>query len=107
VYQISRPNAQVDAATNVYGYFGEQRNRGLELTAYGELQRGLRGMASVAFVDPKLTSTPNGVNQGNDAAGVPDTTASVSLDWDTPWAKGLALNARAVYTSGAYLTAAN
>lgn len=107
IYQIARPNAQVDTATNVYGYFGEQRNRGLELTAYGELQRGLRGMASVAFVDPKLTTTPNGVNQGKDAAGVPDTTASAGLDWDTPWLAGLSVNGRVIYTSGSYLTSAN
>lgn len=107
IYQIARPNAQVNAATNVYGYFGEQRNRGLELSAYGELQRGLRGMASVAFVDPKLTTTPNGVNQGKDAAGVPDTTASAGLDWDTPWVTGLSFNGRVIYTSGSYLTSAN
>lgn len=107
IYQIARPNAQVNTATNVYGYFGEQRNRGIELSAYGELQRGLRGMASVAFVDPKLTKTPNGVNQGKDAAGVPDTTASAGLDWDAPWTPGLSLNGRVIYTSGSYLTAAN
>lgn len=107
IYQIERPNGQVNTATNIYGYFGEQRNRGLELSAYGELQRGLRGMASVAFVDPKLTTTPNGVNQGKDAPGVPDTTASAGLDWDTPWLAGLSLNGRVIYTSGSYLTSDN
>src|SRR5690606_23498112 len=99
-------SAQVNPATNVYGYFGEQRNRGLELSAYGELVRGLRGMASVAFVDPKLKKTNVPANNGNDAAGVPDTTASIGLDWDTP-VTGLALNGRAIYTSGAYLNNAN
>lgn len=106
VYEISRPNAQVNAA-NVYGYFGEQRNRGLELTAYGELQRGLRGIVSAAFTNPELTKTPGGVNEGNDAAGVPDMTATAGLDWDTPWVPGLSLNGRMIYTSGAYLTSAN
>ncbi|MDO9420444.1 MAG: TonB-dependent receptor [Herminiimonas sp.] len=110
VYQITRPAIQNDTTTTplpTRGYFGEQRNRGLELTTYGELQRGLRGMASIAFVEPKLTSTPNGANQGNDAAGVPDTTASASLDWDTPWVSGLALNTRVIYTSGSFLTTTN
>lgn len=106
LYEISRPAAQADAA-NVYGYFGEQRNRGLELSGYGELTRGLRGMASVAFVDPKLTSTAGGVNQGNVAAGVPERTASLGLDWDTPSMPGFSLNGRMIYTSGPYMTAAN
>lgn len=109
VYQISRPSAQTNGALPVptYDYFGEQRNRGLELSAYGELQRGLRGMASLAFVEAKLTSTPGGLNQGKDAAGVPSTTASAGLDWDTPWLAGLSVNGRVIYTSGSYLTAAN
>ncbi|MGP1665937.1 MAG: TonB-dependent receptor [Rhodanobacter sp.] len=106
VYQLSRPAAQADPS-NTYGYFGEQRNRGLELSAYGELRRGLRGIASVAFVDPRLTSTASGINQGNDAAGVPDRTASLGLDWDTFSIPGLSLNGRVIYTSGSYLTAAN
>lgn len=107
VYQLDRPAAPFGAPGGVYGYFGEQRNRGVELSAFGEIQRGLRGLASMSFIDAKLTSTQNGVNQGNTAAGVPDTTATASLDWDTPWVSGLSLNGRAVYTSGAYLSAAN
>lgn len=107
VYEISKPNGQRALDSNNYGYFGEQRNRGLELSAYGQLIRGLRGIASVAFVDPKLTKTPGGTLDGNDAAGVPDRTASLSLDWDTPWAKGLSVNGRVINTSGAYLTTAN
>jgi iron complex outermembrane receptor protein len=106
IYQISRPNAD-GLPFGEYAYSGEQRNRGLELTAYGELQRGLRGIISAAFIDPKLTKTITGVNEGNDAAGVPDMTASASLDWDTPWIPGLALNGRVIYTSGAYLSDAN
>jgi iron complex outermembrane receptor protein len=105
-YEISRPAAQADA-TNTYGYFGEQRNRGLEFSGYGELMRGLRGIASMAFVDPKLTSTAGGVNQGNNAAGISDHTATLGLDWDTPSIPGFSVNGRMIYTSGSYLTAAN
>ena len=107
LFQLSRPAAGVDASNNVYGYYGEQRNRGLELSAYGELGRGLRGIASVAFIDPELTKTPGGTNNGHDAAGVPDKRASIGLDWDAPWVRGLAFNGRIIYTSGAYLTNVN
>ncbi len=107
LFQLSRPAARADEVTNIYGYTGEQRNRGLELAAYGQIRRGLRGIVSVAFIDPELTKTAGGVNQGNDAAGVPDKRLSAGLDWDTPWVRGLSLNGRMIYTSGAYLTDVN
>ncbi len=106
IYQLARPAAQEDDA-GVYGYFGEQRNRGLELTAYGELQPGLRLMASVAFTQGKLTKTQDGINEGNTAPGVPSRTANLGLDWDTPWVEGLSLNGRVAYTSSSYISAAN
>jgi iron complex outermembrane receptor protein len=107
LYQIQKPNGMTDPATNVYSFGGEQRNRGLELTAYGEIQKGLRLMASAAFNDAKLARTAGGVNQGNDANGVPDRTFNLGLDWDTPWVEGLSLNGRVIHTSSMYYDAAN
>lgn len=106
VYQIKRPGAMTDPVTNVYSFGGEQRNRGLELTAYGEVQRGLRAMASASFNNAKLTRTAGGVNQGNNAAGVPDRTFNLGLDWDTP-VQGLSINGRVINTSAVYADAAN
>lgn len=107
LYQITRPNSVTDPVTNIYSFGGEQRNRGLELTAYGEVQRGLRLMASASFNDAKLTETAGGLNQGNDANGVPDRTFNFGLDWDTPWVQGLSLNGRVIHTSSLYYDAAN
>ena len=107
IYQIKKPGGITDPVTNVYSFGGEQRNRGLELTAYGEVLRGLRLMASASFNDAKLTRTQGGVNQGNDAAGVPDHTFNLGLDWDTPWARGLSLNGRVINTSAVNADAAN
>ncbi len=107
IYQIKKPGGITDPVTNVYSFGGEQRNRGLELTAYGEVLRGLRLMASASFNDAKLTRTQGGINQGNDAAGVPDHTFKLGLDWDTPWAQGLSLNGRVINTSAVNADAAN
>lgn len=107
VFQITRPSSIVDLATNTYGYDGEQRNRGLELSAYGEFLPGLRGIASATFLRPDLTHTAGGTNDGKEAAGVPDKRLSASLDWDAPWVRGLAFNGRVIYTSGSWLTNAN
>ena len=64
-------------------------------------------MASASFNDAKLTRTPGGVNQGNDANGVPDRTFNIGLDWDLPWVPGLSLNGRVINTSSLYYDAAN
>lgn len=106
VFQIERPSAEADTTTNVYGYTGEQRNRGLELSAYGEAWSGLRIMTSAVFSDATLTRNNSGY-EGNHAAGVPDRTYNLSLDWDTPWIRGLSLNGRAINTSSVYFNSAN
>ncbi|WP_244479777.1 TonB-dependent receptor [Methylobacterium sp. Leaf94] len=106
LFQISRPD-QVQTATNALAYNGEQRNQGLELSAFGALAPTLRGFASATFLRPELTKPIDPLQRGNDAAGVPDLTVSAGLEWDTPWVPGLALNGRVLYTSGSYLTGAN
>ncbi|WP_422650034.1 TonB-dependent receptor [Cupriavidus sp. H18C1] len=107
VFQIERPSAVTDPATNIYSFDGEQRNRGLELSAYGEVMRGLRLMASATFFDAKLTRTAGGVNDGKDANNVPKRTFNLGVDWDTPWVQGLSLSGRMLHTSSMYFNAAN
>jgi iron complex outermembrane receptor protein len=106
VFQIARPST-IRTASGALAYDGEQRNRGVELNAYGLLLPGLRGIASVTFLRPELTNPTNPLERGNDAPGVPTRTFSAGLDWDTPWVTGLSLNGRVIYTSGSYLTTAN
>lgn len=105
MFQIERPNLETDPATNRRDYVGEQRNRGLELGAYGELADGLRFMASTVFMRAKVESVTN--IDGKDAVGVPDVTANISLDWDTPWVDGLTFNGRMISTSDAYYNGLN
>ena len=51
-----------------YGYYGEQRNQGLEFSLDGELSRGLRVIAGASLIDATLTRTAGGVNQGDHRA---------------------------------------
>ncbi len=106
LFQITRPS-QIVTASNDLTYNGEQRNRGLELNAYGLLVPGVRGIVSATFLRPELTNPSDPTQRGNDAPGVPDKTLSAGLDWDMPWVPGLAFNGRVIYTSGSYLTGAN
>ena len=107
VFQIDRPNSITDPTTQIYSFDGEQRNRGVELAAFGEAVPGLRLMASATFYDATLHRTAGGVNEGNDANGVPKHAFNLGVDWDTPWVQGLSLNARAIHTSAIPFNATN
>jgi iron complex outermembrane recepter protein len=106
LFQIARPS-QVRTPANTLAYDGELQNRGLELSAFGEILPGFRGLASMTFLRPELTKPTNPLESGNDAPGQPSFTASAALEWDAPWVRGLSVNGRVIYTGGSYLTSAN
>ncbi len=107
LFQIERPNAEVNPTSNRYDYYGEQRNRGLELVAFGEVQRGLRLMASAVFNDSRVSSVAIPANDGKKAVGVPERTFNFGVDWDVPGFAGLSLNGRMIKNSSAYYNGAN
>jgi len=106
-FEIRQPSGFLDPATNMFGMDGEQRNRGVEINAYGEVMRGLRLLGGVSFINGKLTKTAGGANDGNKAVGVPDTLLNLGAEWDLPNVPGLTLSARYIYTSSQYYNAAN
>lgn len=97
LFQINKANNIT--VGNVYSQDGEQRNRGLEISAVGEAARGLRIMAGATLYDVKLQRTAGGVNEGNKVNGVPKYNLNLGADWDLPWVQGLSLNARAIHTA--------
>lgn len=81
-----------------FGPFGTQRNRGIELSFEGEPVAGLRIIAGGSIIDAKLRRTQNGVNQGNDAIGVPEYLINANVEWDVPFLPALTLTGRVVHT---------
>lgn len=77
---------------------GEQRNRGIELNAYGELVSGVRLMGGLTLLDAELTKTQGGLYDGNRAYGAPMVRTVVGAEWDTPFVQGLTLTGRVTYT---------
>ena len=106
-FQIARPSANLDPASNVFSVNGKQRNRGVELTAFGEAARGLRVLGGVVFYDAEITRNPDPALVGNDAVGVPDVQANLGVEWDLPQVPGLTLTGTALYTGRQYLDQAN
>lgn len=105
LYTMDKPVSYVQ--DQVFGEFGTQRYRGLELSLYGEPVKGLRLLGGMSFTDAELKTTAGGLNQGNDAVGVPRRQLTLGGDWDVPGVQGLALNARVTYTGSQYANAAN
>lgn len=105
VFSVDQPSAYV--VNSHFGVYGEQRNKGLELTVFGMPLRGLRVLGGLTLLDAKQRITAGGVNQGKDVIGVPDTQLNIGAEWDVPGVRGLNLTARALYTSSQYADGAN
>ncbi|ADZ91977.1 TonB-dependent receptor [Marinomonas mediterranea] len=107
LYEIEKPSSYTDTDTNIFGYYGEQRNRGLEWNFFGSPLDNLRLMGGLAYIDAELTATSGGSNDGNQAAGVPDWQAKLGAEWDTSFVRNLTLTANANSVSSQYLNADN
>lgn len=112
VYQTRQPSAYaVPIATGSslqrYGVFGEQRNRGIELSVDGELAQGLRIIAGGSINDARLRNTAGGTNDGNRAQGVPTYLANANVEWDLPFFPGATLTGRIVQTGKQAVNATN
>lgn len=107
LYEIRRPSSYTDPATNVYSFGGEQRNRGIEWGFFGSPLRNVRLMGGIAYVEPKLTRTAGGANQGKLATGIPKWQGKLGAEWDIPAVQGLTLTANAISVSRQYISANN
>lgn len=106
LFSTTRPRAFIDAA-NVFSAAGEDRHRGIELTAFGEAMRGLRLLGGATWLQATQESTGSAATDGRRVIGVPRFQASLGAEWDVPAARGLALDARVVHTDSSHADAAN
>lgn len=108
VFRIEKPtDGYVDNAQRLYVRDGEQVNKGLEISVFGEPIEGLRLMAGGTRMTSELKKTAGGLNDGNHAIGVPTFQLNASVDWDVPGIEGAALSARMLRTGGQYADQAN
>lgn len=111
LFQIDLPSAYAvptgTGTSQVYGLFGKQRNRGIELSFAGQVVDGLRLIGGGSVVDAKLRETLGGTNEGNRAQGVPEYTANLNAEWDLGFVPGLTLTGRVVHTGPQAVNIAN
>ncbi|MDR9877329.1 TonB-dependent receptor [Pseudomonas allii] len=105
LFQIQKPSGELAAGR--FSVQGEQRNRGVEVSVFGEVAPGTRLLGGVTLLDAQLTKTSVAANQGNTPVGVPKVQANLWAEWDTPWVEGLTLTSGAIYTASQYVNQAN
>lgn len=104
-FTLSRPSAFV--VNNVFGVAGEQRNRGIELSVFGQPAESVRVLGGLTFLDAELVRNADSSLDGNDAVGSPDLQVNINVEWDIPAIPNLAVDARVIYTSSQWADAAN
>ncbi len=73
---------------------GEQRNRGVELSIFGQPLDNMRLLGGFTYIDAKQTETNGGLNDGKDAVGIPRLNAVVNSEYDIAAIQGLTLTGR-------------
>lgn len=105
-FQITRPVGELSTA-RVFSESGEQRVRGIELSAFGQITPQVRVLGGVTLLDGELTRTAAAANIGNAPIGVPRVQLNLGAEWDLPWVRGLTLNGALIHTGKQFVDAAN
>ena len=93
--------------TGDYSAGGEQENRGVELTVFGEPLEGVRVIGGATWLDAEIKRALNPALDGKSAIGVPDFQANLNVEWDVRAIDGLTLEGRVVHTGAQPASADN
>ena len=107
LFEITMPVSTLNSATKVYSLNAEQRNRGVELSVFGEPMLGLRLNGGATWLQAELTKTSTGLYEGNDAIGVPNFYAVLGAEYDIKPIEGLTAIARVNHSGSQYANQAN
>lgn len=87
LFQIDRPFAYTTASGD-YAVDGNQRNRGLELMADGDVTTNLHLYGGMTWLDPRLRDTASASTQDKQIVGLARYTASLFAAYDLPFMSG-------------------
>lgn len=107
LFAIKKPTGIINQQTQMFGLYGEQRNRGMELNLFGEPVYGVRLNGSATWLDPKMTKTEDGLYEGKNAIGVANFYTVLGAEYDIKPVEGLTALARVTHSGSQYANAAN
>ena len=87
LFQIDRPFAYTNTGGD-YAVEGNQRNRGLELMADGDVSDNLHLYGGMTWLDPRLRDTASSSTTGKQVVGLARYTASLFAAYDLPFLNG-------------------
>ncbi len=99
MFYTAKPVATVDPASARYEITDYQRNRGAELSVFGEPLTGFRVLGGLSYLHAEVS--------GERAIGAPKLQTNVGVEWDVPQLPGFTVNGRVIYTSSQYADAGN
>jgi len=105
LFSITKPRGMFQGDT--FTSSGEDRHRGLELTAYGKPLQSLKILGGLTLLDAVQRSTGDATTEGKRVIGVPRTQASLSAEWAVTGVEGLAVDGRLNYTGSSYADSQN
>lgn len=89
LFRIQRPFANVNPTDNAFEISGLQVNRGLELSAVGEVIPGLTVYSGVTLLDAKLENTPQAITNDQIYVGAPKVKGNTLFEYHLPTVPGL------------------
>ena len=107
VFRITKPYASIDPATLMFGVFGEQRHRGVELNVFGEVSKGIRLLGGVTFIDADAVDPAIAGGLAMRPVGVARRQIALQGEWDLPAVQGLTLTSRVTNSSQVYADTTN
>lgn len=89
VFRIERPFANIDPLGNVFEISGEQVNKGLELSAVGQLLDSLTVYGGVTLLNAKMENTPTASTDDKLYVGTPKVKGNMLFEYRIPGLTGL------------------
>ena len=89
LFRIERPFANINTADKLFEISGEQVNRGLELSAIGEVLDGLTMFGGVTLLNARLEHTPLVATNDKIYVGAPKVKGNVLFEYRIPGVQGL------------------
>ncbi len=106
LFQIEKENAVT--VDRQFGYFGQQRNRGLEVSVFGEPKNGFRVLSGLTYLTTKQLNTTVPATEGKEAIGVPRFQLQLGGELDVfNWLPGLTLTAVVAHQSSQFVDNTN
>lgn len=107
LFRTTQPSEFFETASRRYTDGGEQENKGVELTVYGQPLDGLRLLGGATWLDAKVNRALTASLAGKSPIGVPDFQANLNVEWDVKAAPGLTVEGRVTHTGSQPANAAN